>query len=74
MTGYKSYFSCSSKIEKYNLRASSDRVANFLRVEVIIDQPVNDGWELRFYQSIARGHQVRQDGPQGRANLETQGK
>ena len=56
---------------KHYLWASSNRVANFLRVEVIIDQPVNDGWELRFYQSIAGGHQVRQDGPQGRANLET---
>ena len=51
------------------LWASSNRITDFLWVEVIIDKSINDGRELRFYQSIAGSHKVRQDGTQGRTNL-----
>jgi hypothetical protein len=40
-----------------------------LWVEVIIDQTINDGRELRFHQGIAGGNKVRQDGAKGRADL-----
>ena len=52
-----------------NLWASSNRITDFLWVEVIIDKPINDGRELRFHQSIAGSYKVRQDGTQSSTNL-----
>merc|ERR1719234_460603 len=39
--------------EKCSSRAHADGVADLLGVKVVVDQAVNDGWQLGFHQGVA---------------------
>ena len=51
------------------LGAGGDGHADLLGVQVVVDEPVNDGGQLGLHQRVAGGLEVGQDGAEGRAQL-----
>ena len=51
------------------LGAGGDGHADLLGVQVVVDEPVNDGGQLGLHQRVAGGLEVGQDCAEGRAQL-----